>query len=190
MRYLTSDILIGIRKRDNEVFSFVYNEYFYLIRNYVVVNGGNDNDAGDIFQEAIVIIFKNLKNRNFEINSSFGAYILGLCKIIWTKRRFEYITREEPVREEYENPLTNEERLLEEYRQNLRNRLFQKHYRHLERHCQSILRMFYKDYSFERIAAEMGYKNAEVAKRRKFLCLKYLTEQIKADPEYKRLSID
>jgi RNA polymerase sigma factor (sigma-70 family) len=190
MRYSTRDILNGIRKRENEVLSFVYNEYFYLIKNYVIVNGGKETDAGDIFQEAIVVIFKNLKNREFEINCSFGAYLLGLCKIIWNKKRVEYITRETPMREDFECTPSNEEKLLEDYRQNLRNRLFQKHYRNLESHCKKVLRMFYKNNSFEEIALEMGYKNAEVAKRRKYLCLKYLTEQIKADPEYKRLNTE
>lgn len=190
MRYTTKQILSGIRQRENEVLSFVYNEYFYLIRNYVTVNGGKDTDASDIFQEAIVVIFKNLKNREFEINCSFGAYILGLCKIIWTKRRVEYVTREFPVKEEYECTITNEEKLLEDYRQNLRNKLFQRHYRNLESHCKKVLRMFYKNHSFEEIAKEMGYKTAEVAKRRKYLCLKHLTDQIKADPEYKRLIVE
>jgi len=190
MRYTTRDILNGIRKRDNQVLSFIYNEYFYLIRNYVTLNGGKDTDAGDIFQEAIVVIFKNLKNREFEINSSFGAYLLGLCKIIWNKKREEYIHREQPMREDYEWIPSNEEKLLDDYRQNLRNKLFQRHYRNLERHCKKILRMFYKDYSFEEIALEMGYKNAEVAKRRKYLCLKHLTDQIKADPEFKRVNAD
>lgn len=190
MRYSTRDILNGIRKRENEVLNFVYNEYFYLIKNYVIVNGGKDTDAGDIFQEAIVIIFKNLKNREFEISCSFGAYMLGLCKIIWKRRRLEYISREEPVMEEFECTPANEDKLLDDYRQNLRNRLFQRHYRNLESHCKKVLRMFYKNNSFEEIALEMGYKNAEVAKRRKYLCLKYLTEQIKADPEYKRLNVE
>lgn len=190
MRYTTRDILSGIRKRDNQVLSFIYNEYLYLIRNYVVVNGGKDTDAGDIFQEAIVVIFKNLKNREFEINCSFGAYLLGLCKIIWNKNRAEYIHREHPLQEEFECTPSNEDKLLEDYRQNLKNKLFQRHYRNLEGHCKKVLRMFYKNYSFEEIALEMGYKNAEVAKRRKYLCLKYLTEQIKADPEFKRINTD
>ncbi len=190
MHYTTKDILNGIRRRDNEVLSFVYREYSQLIKNHVHINGGQNNDAGDVFQEAIVIIFKNLKNREFEINSSFGSYILGLCKIIWNKNKIEYITREESVQEEYEFPITNEEKLLEDYRQNLKNCLFQKHYRNLDNQSKKVLRMFFKNYSFEEIARAVGYRNADVAKKKKYVCLKQLTEQIKADPEYKKLNID
>jgi RNA polymerase sigma factor (sigma-70 family) len=190
MQYTTKKLLIGIRKRENDVLRFIYQEYFGLIKNYILSNGGKETDAGDIFQGAIVIIFKNLKNRDFRLNCSFGAYMLGLCKIIWIQRRKDYVSREEPLKEEYECTPPNEDKLLEEYRQNLRNRLFQKHFKTLEKHCRKVLKMFYSNRPFEEIASEMGYKNADVAKRRKYLCLKYLIEKIKADPEFRRLSQD
>jgi hypothetical protein len=49
--------------------------------------------------------------------------------------------------------------------------------------CKEILEMYYeREYDMESIALKVGYKNANVAKKKKYECLKALEERIKMSP--------
>ena len=51
-------IIDGIRKHDRAVLRYTYAQYYPMIRFFIIRNHGNDLDAEDIFQEAIVAIFE------------------------------------------------------------------------------------------------------------------------------------
>ena len=45
--------------------------------------------------------------------------------------------------------------------------------------CKEILEMYYeKGYDMESIASRIGYKNADVAKKKKYECLKSLEDRV------------
>jgi DNA-directed RNA polymerase specialized sigma24 family protein len=78
-------IIDGIKKRDNKVLTFIYKEVFPAVRYYVISNGGNQDDAKDVFQESIIIAFKQITEDKIEIKTSFDAYLYGTSRLIWLK---------------------------------------------------------------------------------------------------------
>jgi len=70
--YKVDEIIDGIKTRDSCVLQFIYKNYYPSIRNFVLNNSGSEEDAKDIFQESIIIIYRKVKEQeHLLISSSF-----------------------------------------------------------------------------------------------------------------------
>ncbi|MEL6847399.1 MAG: sigma factor [Bacteroidota bacterium] len=77
------EILAGFASRDRGILSQVYEDLFPLIRNMILKNAGQEADALDIFQEAMVIVYEKAVNGEMQIRHSFKSYFYGLCRLQW-----------------------------------------------------------------------------------------------------------
>ena len=85
-RLSDEEIVAGLRKRDNRVLQYIYKNTFNPVKQLVLNNAGSDNDAEDIFQEALIIVFKKLKeDQKFELTSAFTTYIYSISRLLWLK---------------------------------------------------------------------------------------------------------
>jgi len=182
-------ILKGILKNDSLVLQFIYKEYYYNISNFVRKNKGDEDDANDIFQEAIIIIYRKLKESHLVLNDlKFASYLFSICRLLWLKqlekRKIERqkINDTLPFRDDIYDAS-----LFEIIEKNERYGLFQKHFKELGPDCQKILQLFFEKVSFKVIAQIMGFKSEIYAKKRKYKCKELLIERIKLDPEYRKI---
>ncbi|HNQ38148.1 MAG TPA: sigma-70 family RNA polymerase sigma factor [Prolixibacteraceae bacterium] len=193
MKSFTDDqILKGILRHDNLVLSYIYKQYYYKVNAFVRKNSGTEEDVSDIFQEAIIVIYRKLKENDllFE-NRSFETYLFSVCRLLWLKNLRTIKTEKEkindslPFNEEvYDDDLNN---VIEK---NERYLLYQKHFRNISTDCQKILQMFFDKVPIRQIAQVMGFKSEKYVKSRKFKCKELLIERIKQDTEYKKLFED
>ena len=193
MKSFTDDqILKGILRHDNLVLSYIYKQYYYKVNAFVRKNSGTEEDVSDIFQEAIIVIYRKLKENDllFE-NRSFETYLFSVCRLLWLKNlrtiksEKEKINDSLPFNEEvYDDDLNN---VIEK---NERYLLYQKHFRNISTDCQKILQMFFDKVPIRQIAQVMGFKSEKYVKSRKFKCKELLIERIKQDTEYKKLFED
>jgi len=193
MKSFTDDqILKGILRHDNLVLSYIYKQYYYKVNAFVRKNSGTEEDVSDIFQEAIIVIYRKLKENDllFE-NRSFETYLFSVCRLLWLenlrtiKTEKEKINDSLPFNEEvYDDDLNN---VIEK---NERYLLYQKHFRNISTDCQKILQMFFDKVPIRQIAQVMGFKSEKYVKSRKFKCKELLIERIKQDTEYKKLFED
>jgi len=51
----------------------------------VLNNSGTEDDAGDIFQETLVILYRKRKEGTLQISTSFRNYLIGTAKMLWLK---------------------------------------------------------------------------------------------------------
>ena len=86
IHYTVEAILEGLKNHDNEVLNFIYRKYFPEIRFFVIKNSGTDEDAQDVFQEAIIIIYKKLRDGVLDLTCSFKTYLYSVCRIVWLKQ--------------------------------------------------------------------------------------------------------
>ena len=85
-RLSEEEIIAGLRKRDNRVLQYIYKNSFTPVRQLIVSNAGSDNDAEDIFQEALIIVFKKLKEeQEFQLTAAFTTYIYSISRLLWLK---------------------------------------------------------------------------------------------------------
>ncbi len=185
-------ILKGILRHDNLVLSYIYKQYFYKVNAFIRKNSGSDDDVSDIFQEAIIVIYRKLKENDllFE-NRSFETYLFSVCRLLWLKSLRNIRTEKEKINESL--PFTEEvydDDLNNVIEKNERYLLYQKHFRNISTDCQKILQMFFDKVPIREITRVMGFKSEKYVKSRKFKCKELLIERIKQDTEYKKLFED
>jgi RNA polymerase sigma factor (sigma-70 family) len=179
-------IISGIRKHDSIIFEFIYETYFPIIESYVIHHQGSQEQAKDVFQDAMIIIYNKIKCRDLELSCKFGTYLYAVCKNRWLQERKKYKLHAKKLKQ---NPLAvndpgpADDPLLSFHLTDL----FNKHFNELSADCQKILSMSFNDFSIEEIRATMKYKDLHHAADRKYRCKKSLIKRIINDPLFKRL---
>jgi RNA polymerase sigma factor (sigma-70 family) len=57
-----------------------------MILQLVVNNNGDEDEAKDIYQEAIIVLYNKVKRGDFELSSKLKTYIYSICRRLWLKR--------------------------------------------------------------------------------------------------------
>ena len=66
--YPENELLDGIRNHDSGVLEFVYQKYFPMIESFVLHNQGSSEQAKDVFQEAMIIVYKKIREGRLELS--------------------------------------------------------------------------------------------------------------------------
>ena len=187
MRPPTDKALIqGIRNHESPVLQHIYDTYYPIIEGYIVHNQGSRDQARDIFQEAMIVVYNKVRSGQLELTCKFGTYLYAICKKMWIQERKKYLQRNEKLRQQammVRDPGPADDPLL----QNHLNHLFNKHFGDLSDDCQKILSMYFNNFSVEDIRTAMNYKNLHHTADRKYRCKKSLVKRIVNDPLFKRL---
>lgn len=181
------EIIKGIKNSDNRIMRHIYRSYFPRISAFIIKNSGKKEDAEDVFQEALISIFRRLKAGDLEIEHGFYTYLYAICSRLWykkTKRKDFNVTSVDDV------PLsTTEEELVTKVIERTETyRLFQSKLLQMGKDCQQVLGLHFVKKSFKEIAETMNFASEEYARRKKYLCKKELTKLITADVRYRELA--
>ncbi len=170
---LNEDELIkGIKENNSMVISYVYRQNYPTIANFVRLNGGNDDDAKDIFQEAMIVLFNNLHNPEFKLTSRINTFLYSVARNLWLTELRRLNKLSDDVYELDEQIDNNDVSLEEIEHHNLRQKRLSWSLEQLGEPCKSILSYFYfYQWTMQEIAEKMGYTNAENAKNQKYKCL-------------------
>ena len=183
----TKDLIDGIKNKDSKTLNFLYKKYFSLVRSFVLNNNGTTDDAKDVFQEAVIAIFRYSQNENFELKCSFETFLYSICRTIWLNNLRNQRVHLNKINEISEfiifSSSTNE--MIEE---SLEYKLYQKHFQRLSEECKKLLQLFFDKVSYAEIAKLLGYSSVGFVKKKKFNCKEFLMKSIKNDSEFNRLS--
>ena len=181
-----NELISGIRNHDSAVLEYVYQTFLPMIEGFVIHHHGNREQAKDVFQEAMIIVYKKIREGDLELTCKFGTYLYAICKNVWIQERKKYQLHAEKLRNQplvVNDPGPDEDPLL----QNHLTELFNKHLNELSKDCQKILTMFFNNHTVEEIRDDMNYKDLHHAADRKYRCKKSLIKRIMNDPLFKRL---
>ena len=182
------EIITGLRKRDNRVLQYIYKNSFNPVKQLILSNAGSDFDAEDIFQEALIIIFKKLRDaQEFELTSAFNTYIYSVSRLLWLKqlrniRKIEIdpLNRDHEERIEFEPPSPVEDK-------DLRMAIYQRTLLKIPEDCQNILRLTAQDITSKEIARQLGFRSEGYVRKRRHYCKEYLIIKINEDPDYQAM---
>ncbi|MEN0045947.1 MAG: sigma-70 family RNA polymerase sigma factor [Bacteroidota bacterium] len=177
--------LKGIVENDFTILQQIYDESLPEVIKYVKRNSGTTDDAKDVFQEGIMVIFKQIKEGRLTLTTSFHNFLFLVCKRIWLKKLTKKGKNEVPFEDEWE--FSFEDTFEEEFLTSKKWKLFHQKFQQLAEECQRVLKMWFNKKSSKEIAQEMGYTE-DYAKRKKYKCKMSLTELIKKDALYKDLT--
>jgi len=187
MKLPTDKTLIkGIRNHESPVLQYVYDTYYPIIEGYIIHNQGSREQARDIFQEAMIVVYNKIKLDQLVLTCKFGTYLYAICKNMWIQERKKYLHRVEKLKQqplEVNDPGPADDPML----QNHLDHLFNKHFGDLSEDCQKILSMYFNNFSVEDIRTAMNYKDLHHTADRKYRCKKSLVKRILNDPLFKKL---
>jgi RNA polymerase sigma factor (sigma-70 family) len=188
IHYSDEAILEGLRLRSDYIINFTYKEFFPLVKFLVAENGGSGEDAEDVFQDGIIILYNKVSLNQLILTSSFKTYMYSVCRNLWlqklAKRKaiYDKLTDVDEFIDLPKDMLS--EASIEEAEL---HRIIQIHFLSLPDDCQKVLKLFIKKVPLRDIAGIMGFKTENYAKTRKYLCKQDLKRRIADDPRSQKI---
>jgi RNA polymerase sigma factor (sigma-70 family) len=181
--YSAIEIIRGIAKRKERIINHVYRTCFPDIRKLVLTNAGNEHDAEDIFQEAMLKTYQKITDHGLELTCKFRTYLYSVARFLWLQE----LEKRKPIRNRKENiDQVIDENDRKSNMEDEKYRIYETHFRELSKECQKVLNMYFQKASMEEICVVMGYKNVQIAKDKKYRCKKTLMTRIYNNPAFKR----
>lgn len=171
------EILTALSKNDSRAYEKLYAAYFSMAKYFVIKNSGNFEEAQDVFQDAIIVLFEKTKSSDFKLTCTLKTYIYSIVRNLWlkvlSKKKVKVsITDYEKY---YQIPIEDEEIVEDENKSNS----VQEAIKQLGEKCRQILTSFYfEQKKMNVIAEELGYTNAANAKNQKYKCMQQLKKLV------------
>lgn len=164
-------LLKGLAKNDKKAIEEIYKNNYNIIQALVVNNSGTTDDAKDIFQEAMVVLFEKARSGDFELNCQIKTYVYSVSRRLWLKR-LQQNHRLTTDLDTAENVVPVDEDISEHENKDAEFEIMHEAINSLGEPCKSLLEAFYfKKKNMQEIAENFGYTNAENAKTQKYKCL-------------------
>ncbi|MBD0297968.1 MAG: sigma-70 family RNA polymerase sigma factor [Flavisolibacter sp.] len=178
-------LLKGLANNDRKVIETLYKEHYNMVQALIINNNGTADDAKDIFQEAMIVLYQKAKTGTFELNCQIKTYVYSVSRRLWLKRLMQQ--NKYSLTGDHEAVVVVDEDVEEHERRNTEFILMEKAIGSIGEPCKSLLEAFYmQKKSMQEIATTFGYTNAENAKNQKYKCLmrlkKIFFSQYKTEP--------
>jgi RNA polymerase sigma factor (sigma-70 family) len=139
------------------------------IKKYITANTGTGEDAKDIFQDALVVLYKKVHTGEFVLSVPLKSYLHAVAKNLWLQelRRRKKLPFDESVKDIADFKIDDEPVFGNaEAAFNL-----------LGEKCRQLLMLFYfRKKSFREIAASLAFSDEKVAKNQKYRCIQKAKE--------------
>lgn len=177
---MTDDLLTKFKRNDGSAIKEIYRLVFPACSQLIINHHGTMDDARDIFQEALIILHRNVRRKDFTLNCTSKTYIYSIVRNLWMQRQQQYQKKGlELIMDEPEKEFV----IIQQDELEFKKEMEQKHtiiaqcMNMLKEDCQKILLGFYyKKQSLTELAEELGYSNNFI-KVKKGRCMKTLREK-------------
>ncbi|HMG82303.1 MAG TPA: sigma-70 family RNA polymerase sigma factor [Ferruginibacter sp.] len=164
-------LLVGLAQNDKTAIEAIYRENYTMIQGFVLNNTGSVDDARDIFQEAMIVLYEKALSGTFELNCQLKTYMYSVCRRLWLKR-LQHDQRFNTKVENLQETIPVEEELEDHDKKNTDFMIMEAAMHKIGEPCKSLLDAYYlQKKSMQEIATEFGYTNADNAKTQKYKCL-------------------
>ncbi|MFM2325980.1 MAG: hypothetical protein RIR31_182 [Bacteroidota bacterium] len=164
-------LLKGLADNDKQAIESLYKDNYAMIQSFILNNNGSHDDARDIFQEAMIVLFEKARSGSFELSSQLKTYIYSVCRRLWLKR-LNQMQRYSGNLGNLEETIPVEEEIESHEKRNDDFNLMENAMSKIGEPCKSLLDAYYiQKKHMQEIAADFGYTNADNAKTQKYKCL-------------------
>jgi RNA polymerase sigma factor (sigma-70 family) len=176
------EAILGHSPSDKEALEQLYKENFGIVKSYILKNHGDYDEANDVFQDGMIILYNNIRSGKFRAESTLSTYLFSICRFLWLKK-----LQSKGKKLEHEEVLFREI-TIDDSDSQVRNieleKLLSELFLELGSTCAEILRMSYFDnLSMNEISVLTGYKDEQNARNKKHKCLVKLRDLINASPK-------
>lgn len=164
-------LLNGLAEGDKRTIEIIYKDHYNMIQSLIINNNGSADDAKDIFQEALTVLYEKVRSGSFELNCQLKTYLYSVSKRLWLKR-LSVNTRFVSAAEDLEPTFPVDDEVEAHEKRDAEFDMMEKAIASLGEPCKSLLEAYYlKKQNMQVIAAAFGYTNADNAKNQKYKCL-------------------
>ena len=165
------EVLARISKGDEEALDYLYKRYYRMMTRIVLNNSGSEDEAKDIYQEALIVFWQKAVTGNLVLTSKISTFLYSICLNLWRKE----LDRKNRLSHEEKDGVEHMEYEAKERQMLIRNCIEE-----LGDTCQKILTYYYFDgMNMNEIAEKLNFANTDTAKTKKYKCKKRLDQLIK-----------
>lgn len=173
------DIVKELKNGNTRVFKNLY-DHFPMIASMVIKNNGSKEDAKDLFQNALIIFYKNVLKPDFQLTAKLSSYLYAICDRNWKKiltrdkhrhqSDIDNITPPQVSPKEFELASSQTKSLKDFLQEILEN---------IGEPCKSLLIMHeFQKLNMTEIKEKMGYANEHTARQQKYKCIQKIKKSI------------
>ncbi|HMI04120.1 MAG TPA: sigma-70 family RNA polymerase sigma factor [Pedobacter sp.] len=168
------EVVLGILNNSEDALNKLYTGYFPMILQFILNNNGDEDDAKDVYQEGIIVLYNKIKGGNFELSSKLKTYIYSVCRRIWLKKLAQQSRKASNIAD-FEDVIATEDDVEQHEEKDRQFEKMQAALLHLGEPCKTIIQDFYiNNLSMQDICEKFGYTNTDNAKTQKYKCLQRL----------------
>lgn len=167
------ELLLGLARNDDKALATIYTENFPSVLRMVLQYKGSEDDAKDLFQEAMIILYEKVQQGEFDLYSKLKTFLYAICRHLWLKKQ-QNGSWQLALPDELAEILPGEDlNITQEHQQkDLQFTIMEQAMGNMGEPCKTILEDYYvRKMSMQEIAEKFGYTNSENAKNQKYKCL-------------------
>jgi len=175
------EVLRALRSNRQDALKHVYKTIYPSVLSYIRNNSGSEDEAQDIFQEAMIVFYQKASQEEFKLSAAIKTFVFAVSKNLWLKKLRD--TKRHTDIGNYENVLTDDqsEKELTEHQEKVKTSLVN-FLNELGHPCRKLLVLYYYEKkSMDEISQDMGYSNSNSAKNQKYKCLQRLKKSVPTD---------
>jgi RNA polymerase sigma factor (sigma-70 family) len=189
VNYTDAELIAAIRDGTdlNKAIRFLYRQYAEATSSFIRHYGGSEQDADDIFQEAVVAFLHVVRKGKFRMESTIRTFLASIARNIWfnelkKRDRADHRNRQFEMGREQDEPDVAEHIGDRERKKQLRDLV-----NGLGEACRKVLLLFYyENMTMKEILYHLPYENEQVVRNKKYKCLQQLAGLIKDNPAVAR----
>jgi len=164
-------LLQGLARNDKKAVETIYRDNYGMVQALIINNNGSTDDARDVFQEAMIVLYEKARSGTFELHCQIKTYMYSVSRRLWLKK----LQQTKRFTTDFGNPdsvVPVEDDLEDHLKRDQEFGMMEKAILGLGEPCKSLLEAFYiEKKNMQEIAMDFGYTNAENAKTQKYKCL-------------------
>ncbi len=177
----------GLASNNSAVIQSIYKKFVPKVVHYIKNNSGDEDQAQDVVQEIMILLFNQAKANALQLTCPFDAYFFLLCKRKWLNELKKTSNKGVTIKENAASINESAHELVEQAEAfDEKQQLFDTMFQRLGDKCKEVLKLSFEIKSMEEVAEKLNVTYGYVRKK-KSLCTGQLTQWIQESKNFKSL---
>ncbi|WP_163409129.1 RNA polymerase sigma factor [Flavobacterium ajazii] len=177
----------GLASNNSAVIQSIYKKFVPKVVYFIKNNSGDEDQAQDVVQEVMILLFNQAKANTLQLTCPFDAYFFLLCKRRWLNELKKTSNKGVTINEDLVSVKeSTQEMILQTEAFDEKQQLFDMMFQKLGDKCKELLQWSFTLKSMEEVAEKLDVTYGYVRKK-KSLCVGQLTQWIQEAQIYKSL---
>jgi RNA polymerase sigma factor (sigma-70 family) len=177
----------GLANNNSTVIQSIYKKFVPKVIHYIRNNSGDEDQAQDVVQEIMILLFNQAKEKKLQLTCPFDAYFFLLCKRKWLNEIKKTSNKGVTIKDDFASiDESAQELVIQTEIFDEKQQLFDTMFLKLGDKCQELLKLSFVTKTMEEVAEKLNVTYGYVRKK-KSLCIGQLTEWIQESNRFKSL---